>query len=63
MLFLAETPGVVYTREDLLEQVWGYAVASGVRTVDSHIRALRRKLGNDLVRTVHGVGYAIEAAA
>lgn len=63
ILFLAETPGAVYTREDLLEQVWGYAVASGVRTVDSHIRALRRKLGNELIRTVHGVGYAIEAAA
>ena len=34
--------------------------ASGARTVDSHVRALRRKLGNDVVRTVHGVGYAVE---
>ena len=58
VLFLAETPGAVFTREDLLEQVWGYDIASGVRTVDSHVRALRRKLGNDLIRTVHGVGYA-----
>ena len=63
VLFLAESPGAVYTREDLLEQVWGYAIASGVRTVDSHIRALRRKLGNDVIRTVHGVGYALEDAA
>ena len=63
VLFLAESPGEVYTREDLLEQVWGYTIASGVRTVDSHIRALRRKLGNDVIRTVHGVGYALEDAA
>lgn len=63
VLFLAESPGEVYTREDLLEQVWGYTIASGVRTVDSHVRALRRKLGNDVIRTVHGVGYALEDAA
>lgn len=63
VLFLAESPGAVYTREDLLEQVWGYAIMSGARTVDSHIRALRRKLGNDVIRTVHGVGYALDDAA
>src|SRR5699024_337998 len=34
--------------------------ATGTRTVDSHVKALRRKLGSDLVRTVHGVGYALE---
>ena len=39
-------------------QVWGYHDGAGARTVDSHVRALRRKLGNDVVRTVHGVGYA-----
>jgi len=59
-LFLAESPGEVFTREDLLAAVWGYDVASGVRTVDSHVRAVRRKLGSDLIRTVHGVGYAME---
>ena len=47
------------TREDLLAAVWGYEDGSGERTVDSHIRAVRRKLGNEVVRTVHGVGYAI----
>jgi DNA-binding response OmpR family regulator len=62
-LHLAEHPGEVFTREDLLAAVWGYDVMSGIRTVDSHIRALRRKLGNDTIRTVHGVGYAFEAAA
>ena len=48
----------VFTREELLETVWGYPAGGGTRTVDSHVRALRRKLGNDVVRTVHGVGYA-----
>ena len=38
--------------------IWGYGGA-GVRTVDSHVQALRRKLGPQLVRTVHGVGYAL----
>lgn len=58
--YLASRPGRVATREELLGQVWGYDVPSGARTVDSHIRSLRRKLGADLVRTVHGVGYAID---
>jgi DNA-binding response OmpR family regulator len=58
--YLASRPGRVATREELLAQVWGYDVPSGARTVDSHIRSLRRKLGSDLIRTVHGVGYAVE---
>ncbi len=58
---LAAEPGVVLTREVLLAQVWGWAEASGTRTVDSHVKSLRRKLGADLFRTVHGVGYALEA--
>ncbi|MCA1672687.1 MAG: winged helix-turn-helix domain-containing protein, partial [Actinobacteria bacterium] len=55
--------GTVFTREQLLAQVWGYRDGSGARTVDSHIRALRRKLGPGLVRTVHGVGYALNEGA
>jgi DNA-binding response OmpR family regulator len=47
----------------LLVNVWGYEVPSGARTVDSHIRSIRRKLGADVVRTVHGVGYAVEDGA
>jgi DNA-binding response OmpR family regulator len=58
LAFLARRPGQVFTREQLLHQVWGYRDGSGARTVDSHVRALRRKLGADVVRTVHGVGYA-----
>jgi DNA-binding response OmpR family regulator len=58
---LAARPGTVLTRTQLLTEVWGYRDGSGIRTVDSHVRALRRKLGDGLVRTVHGVGYAIES--
>jgi DNA-binding response OmpR family regulator len=56
---LAVRPGVVHSRERLLAEVWGWRDASGARTVDSHVRGLRRKLGPDVVRTVHGVGYAV----
>jgi DNA-binding response OmpR family regulator len=59
---LATRPRTVLPRERLLAEVWGWADASGTRTVDSHIKALRRKLGADLIRTVHGVGYALESA-
>ncbi len=57
---LAARPGTVLTRTQLLTEVWGYRDGSGIRTVDSHVRSLRRKLGDGLVRTVHGVGYSIE---
>ncbi len=60
LVCLAASPRTVLTREKLLEEVWDWADASGTRTVDSHVKALRRKLGADLVRTVHGVGYAFE---
>jgi len=57
---LAARPGAVLTREQLLAEVWGWRDGSGHRTVDSHIRGLRRKLGAEHVRTVHGIGYALE---
>jgi DNA-binding response OmpR family regulator len=57
---LAARPGAVHSREQLLADVWGWRDGSGQRTVDSHIRGLRRKLGRNLVRTVHGIGYALE---
>jgi len=60
LLELAARPGEVFDRERLLADVWGYRDGSGARTVDSHVRALRKKLGPDLIRTVHGVGYAME---
>jgi DNA-binding response OmpR family regulator len=60
LVHLAGRPRTVLPRERLLAEVWGWADASGTRTVDSHIKGLRRKLGSDLIRTVHGVGYALE---
>ncbi|MBB2944697.1 DNA-binding response OmpR family regulator [Actinoplanes lutulentus] len=60
LVHLAGRPRTVVPRERLLAEVWGWADASGTRTVDSHIKALRRKLGADLIRTVHGIGYALE---
>lgn len=55
---LAEADGGVLTRDQLLAMVWGYRDGSGPRTVDSHVRSVRRKLGDETIRTVHGVGYA-----
>ncbi|WP_372593558.1 response regulator [Actinotalea sp.] len=60
LMTLATSPRTVLTREKLLAEVWDWIDASGTRTVDSHVKALRRKLGPDLIRTVHGVGYAFE---
>jgi DNA-binding response OmpR family regulator len=62
LVCLAAAPGQVLTREKLLADVWGWPGASGTRTVDSHVKALRSKIGSDRVRTVHGVGYALETA-
>jgi DNA-binding response OmpR family regulator len=56
---LAQSPHVVFGRRRLLEEVWGYRGGAGERTVDSHVRALRRKVGADVIRTVHGIGYAL----
>ena len=50
----------VFSRDQLMSEVWGYGDVSGGRTVDSHIASLRRKLGKDVIRTVHGVGYSFE---
>jgi len=60
LVHLASRPRTVVGRDQLLADVWGWADPAGTRTVDSHVKALRRKLGADLIRTVHGVGYALE---
>ncbi|MBS1637294.1 MAG: response regulator transcription factor [Bacteroidetes bacterium] len=57
---LASKPGKVFTREYILEQVWGDEVVVGDRTIDVHIRKLREKLGDDYIRTVKGIGYKFE---
>ncbi len=58
---MAGRPGTVFTRGELLGLVWGWPdAAQTTRAVDSQVKALRRKLGSGLIRTVHGVGYAVE---
>lgn len=62
LVHLMKHPERVFDRQSLLSSVWGYAAASGLRTVDVHIAALRSKLGDaSPIRTVRGVGYAVEA--
>ncbi len=63
--FLVSHRGRVFTREALLNQVWGYDYFGGTRTVDVHIRRIRAKLGperEDLVETIRNVGYKFNAA-
>lgn len=65
LLTLARDPGVVLSREQLMDRVWGYQDYAGGRVVDSHVARIRRKLGEDgteprFIRTVHGVGYAFQ---
>ncbi len=61
LLQLGTNPGKVYTREYLLENIWGYEFIGDTRTVDVHIRNLRKKIGNlsepELIETVRGIGY------
>lgn len=63
LLCLAATPGAVVSRDRLMAEVWGWPGASGTRTVDSHVKGLRAKVGVDRIRTVHGVGYALETGS
>ncbi|WP_205471704.1 response regulator transcription factor [Nocardioides sp. SYSU D00038] len=63
LVCLVRAGGHVLTREHLLAEVWGWPDGSGTRTVDSHVKALRAKIGGGWVRTVHGVGYAVEEPA
>ncbi|OFQ99422.1 response regulator transcription factor [Alloscardovia sp. HMSC034E08] len=65
---LAEHPGHVFTRPQLLEQVWGFSYCGETRTVDTHMQTLRRKLNEaadgagDLIQTVRGLGYRVARA-
>lgn len=60
LALLASKPGKVFSRETILEKVWGGEVVVGDRTIDVHIRKLREKLGEDYIKTVKGVGYKFE---
>jgi two-component system alkaline phosphatase synthesis response regulator PhoP len=57
LYFLAQNPNKVFSREDLLQNIWGSDVYVLARTVDVHIRKVREKIGDDYITTVKGVGY------
>ena len=62
---LASSPKQVFSREDLLQKIWGYDFLGDTRTVDTHIKSLRNKIGepgNDYIQTVWGVGYKFEVS-
>ena len=61
---LMSNPGRVFSRDQLLSEVWGYAAVVGTRTVDVHVAQVRAKLADaDIIRTVRGVGYSAEVPA
>lgn len=60
LALLASRPRAAFSRESLLAELWGWGDEAESRTVDSHVKALRRKLGSQYIRTVRGVGYALE---
>lgn len=63
LVYLVQNPGVVLTRDQLLEQVWGYDYIGDIRTVDVHVKKVREKLdrfGVECIHTVWGVGYRFE---
>jgi len=57
---LASKPGKVFKREEILDKVWGNEVIVGGRTIDVHIRKLREKIGDEVFKTIKGIGYKLE---
>lgn len=57
LVFLASTPGKIFTREEIYAKIWGNDVYVSDRTLDVHIRKLREKIGKDFIKTIKGVGY------
>ncbi|MCA1751366.1 MAG: response regulator transcription factor [Flavobacteriales bacterium] len=60
LALLMSKPGRVFTREIILNTIWGNDVVVGDRTIDVHIRKLREKIGNEIIKTVKGVGYKFD---
>lgn len=63
LYFLMQHPNIVYTREDLLRNIWGTDVYVVVRTVDVHVRKVREKIGEEFIKTIKGIGYKFEGAS
>ncbi len=63
LCFLLSNPDIVFTRDQLLNEIWGYSFDGESRTVDVHIRSLRTKLGTsgDIIETIRGIGYKISS--
>jgi|TARA_B110000444_G_scaffold61783_1_gene57773 two-component system alkaline phosphatase synthesis response regulator PhoP len=57
LYLLASKPGKVFSRDSIMDKVWGTEVIVGGRTIDVHIRKIREKIGNEYIKTVKGVGY------
>jgi DNA-binding response OmpR family regulator len=57
LLYLAENKNIVLSREKILNNIWGYDFFGDIRTVDTHIKKLRKKLNNNYIETVRGYGY------
>lgn len=60
LALLATKPGKVFTRESILQQIWGEEVVVGDRTIDVHVRKIREKLGSEYIKTIKGIGYKLE---
>jgi two-component system alkaline phosphatase synthesis response regulator PhoP len=60
LYFLASHPGKVFTRDEILDAVWGPDVHVGTRTVDVHIRKIRQRIGSEYIETIQGVGYRFQ---
>jgi len=61
LVLLASKPGRVFPRNEILNKVWGDDVIVGDRTIDVHIRKIRQKVGEELIKTIKGVGYKFDA--
>ena len=59
LYFMASKPGKVFSRDEIYSKVWGNDLIVGERTIDVHIRKLREKLGNNLIKTYKGIGYCL----
>jgi two-component system, OmpR family, alkaline phosphatase synthesis response regulator PhoP len=60
LLLLVSKPNKVFSREEIFSNVWGSDVIVGDRTIDVHIRKIREKLGNEIIKTIKGVGYKLD---
>lgn len=60
LALIAAKPGKVFTRDEILDKVWGTEVVVGDRTIDVHIRKLREKFGEEMIKTVKGIGYKFD---